>query len=417
MEAAESARASAPGASGAPEAGRAAERAPEAGRQPEPMRCVWARVAGVERRSPGFARVTLAAEEFDLMGDSTPYLDCRIKIVFGAAPEGRIPAGELGGTRWYTDWRDAPADVRGAMRTFSIVASRPGEIDVEFALHDASHAGGALGPASQWIASARVGDELQVIGPNLAYWAAQPEPYAGTEFKPGSAERIVLVGDATALPAIESILRDLPRVAAPGAEVRVLAEVAAPDDERDLPSLAGPGPGAEREPASGPAESGSGLAAAAGPVRVDWVRSGSDLGRSLVDALGGRIGAEHFEFLSGCPTAGDLRVASAPSEASVAPPETSPALNEPVGIPGAPAAASEAPRGSFEASAALDEPDGDALLWESGHAKAPVKTYVWVAGEQSAVRDIRRFYVRECGVDRRSVAFMGYWKRGQAQAA
>lgn len=367
----------------------------------EPMRCVWARVAGVERRSPGFARVTLAAEGFDLMGDSSPYLDCRIKIVFGAAPEGRIPAGELGGARWYTDWRDAPADVRGAMRTFSIVASRPGEIDVEFALHGTSHAGGALGPASQWIASARVGDELQVIGPNLAYWAAQPEPYAGTEFNPGVAERIVLVGDATALPAIESILRDLPRVAAPGAEVRVLAEVAAPDDERDLPSPAVPGPGAEREPASGPAESGFGLAAAAGPVRVDWVRSGSDLGRSLVDALGGRIGAEHFEFLSGCPTAGDLRVASAPCEASAAAGASSTAASE------APAAASES----------LDEPDGDALLWESGHAKAPVKTYVWVAGEQSAVRDIRRFYVRECGVDRRSVAFMGYWKRGQAQAA
>lgn len=350
----------------------------------EPMRCVWARVTGVERRSPGFARVTLAAEEFDLMGDSSPYLDCRIKIIFGAAPEGRIPAGELGGARWYTDWRDAPVEVRGAMRTFSIVASRPGEIDVEFALHDAAHAGGALGPASRWIASARPGDELQVIGPNLAYWSAQPEPYAGTEFNPGAAERIVLVGDATALPAIESILRDLPRVAAPGAEVRVLAEVAAPDDERDLPSLAAPG-----------------------PVPVDWVHSGADLGRSLVDALSGRIGAEHFDFLSGCPTAGDLRVASAVSGG--------PASSDgPASFGVASSAASGEPAAESEA---LDEPDGDALLWESGHAKDPVKTYVWVAGEQSAVRDIRRFYVRECGVDRRSVAFMGYWKRGQAQAA
>ncbi|MFI5956134.1 siderophore-interacting protein [Cryptosporangium sp. NPDC051539] len=42
--------------------------------------------------------------------------------------------------------------------------------------------------------------------------------------------------------------------------------------------------------------------------------------------------------------------------------------------------------------------------------------YAWLAGEAGAVTDLRRHLVRDRGFDRRSVAFMGYWKRGRAQA-
>ncbi|WP_199905123.1 SIP domain-containing protein [Nocardioides sediminis] len=40
--------------------------------------------------------------------------------------------------------------------------------------------------------------------------------------------------------------------------------------------------------------------------------------------------------------------------------------------------------------------------------------YAWIAGESTVVTGLRRHLVRELGMDRRQVAFMGYWRRGVA---
>lgn len=40
--------------------------------------------------------------------------------------------------------------------------------------------------------------------------------------------------------------------------------------------------------------------------------------------------------------------------------------------------------------------------------------YAWVAGESRVVAKLRRHLVRDAGLDRRQVAFMGYWRRGVA---
>jgi len=40
--------------------------------------------------------------------------------------------------------------------------------------------------------------------------------------------------------------------------------------------------------------------------------------------------------------------------------------------------------------------------------------YAWIAGESAVVTGLRRLLVRELGMDRRQVAFMGYWRRGVA---
>lgn len=40
--------------------------------------------------------------------------------------------------------------------------------------------------------------------------------------------------------------------------------------------------------------------------------------------------------------------------------------------------------------------------------------YAWIAGEAAMVTGLRRHLVRGLGVDRRQVAFMGYWRRGVA---
>ncbi|TFD48950.1 siderophore-interacting protein [Cryobacterium frigoriphilum] len=41
--------------------------------------------------------------------------------------------------------------------------------------------------------------------------------------------------------------------------------------------------------------------------------------------------------------------------------------------------------------------------------------YAWLAGEASVIKGLRRFLVTETGIDRRQVAFMGYWRDGRAE--
>jgi NADPH-dependent ferric siderophore reductase len=45
-------------------------------------------------------------------------------------------------------------------------------------------------------------------------------------------------------------------------------------------------------------------------------------------------------------------------------------------------------------------------------AKAP---YVWIAGESGRVKELRRHFVGERGVDRRRVTFVGYWRQGLSE--
>ncbi|MFC9604017.1 siderophore-interacting protein [Streptomyces niveus] len=41
--------------------------------------------------------------------------------------------------------------------------------------------------------------------------------------------------------------------------------------------------------------------------------------------------------------------------------------------------------------------------------------YVWLAGEAGTVKELRRHLVRERGLDRRNVTFVGYWRRGLSE--
>ena len=56
------------------------------------------------------------------------------------------------------------------------------------------------------------------------------------------------------------------------------------------------------------------------------------------------------------------------------------------------------------------------MLWEVPGARAP-GCYAWLAGEAGMVKALRRRLVRDLGVPRTSVAFMGYWRRGTAEGA
>ncbi|MET9500907.1 siderophore-interacting protein [Streptomyces sp. NPDC006622] len=43
------------------------------------------------------------------------------------------------------------------------------------------------------------------------------------------------------------------------------------------------------------------------------------------------------------------------------------------------------------------------------------RPYVWIAGESGSVKALRRHFVRERGVDRRRVTFVGYWRQGMTE--
>jgi NADPH-dependent ferric siderophore reductase len=63
----------------------------------------------------------------------------------------------------------------------------------------------------------------------------------------------------------------------------------------------------------------------------------------------------------------------------------------------------------------LDEIDVDSqILWEVPEGVA-ARAYAWLAGEAGVIRTLRRHLVAERGLDRRSVAFMGYWRLGRAE--
>jgi Siderophore-interacting protein len=73
-----------------------------------------------------------------------------------------------------------------------------------------------------------------------------------------------------------------------------------------------------------------------------------------------------------------------------------------------------------EAGGELSDIDVDSdLLWEvptPAVAAAYDGLYAWLAGEAGVVKTLRRHLVQELGIDRRAVAFMGYWRLGRAEA-
>jgi len=66
----------------------------------------------------------------------------------------------------------------------------------------------------------------------------------------------------------------------------------------------------------------------------------------------------------------------------------------------------------------LEDVDVDAgILWEVPEPVTDVsRFYAWLAGEAAVIKTLRRHLVTGCGVDRRSVAFMGYWRLGRAES-
>lgn len=308
---------------------------------PLPMILDEVEVARVERLSPAFVRVELAGACLADFGNDGPSYDQRIKLVFPGVPGGPLPRFAPDADSWYTDWLALPDEERGHMRTYTIREVRGEGVDarlvVDIVVHADEH--GEPGPGCAWAAAATVGDRVLVIGPRRGH------EYGGIEFRPGTANRLLLVGDETAVPAICAVLEQLPW----NAKGAAFLEVPSAADVLTVQHPEG--------------------------VEVTW------LARDAGAPHGDRLHPAVLEHLG---------AGAAPIEE---PEEVDPDLWE---------------TPSYSSSGE----DVDTAVTLVGHDLDDL--YAWIAGESGVVTALRRALVKDLGVDRRQVAFMGYWRRGVA---
>ncbi|MEV0055601.1 siderophore-interacting protein [Saccharopolyspora shandongensis] len=178
-------------------------------------------VARVQRLGPSFVRITFTAECLRSFGAGGH--DQRIKLVL--PQPGRTLADFPSGADWYQRWLAMPDEIRPNLRTYTVRAYRAesAELDVDFVLHGGPGHGG---PASNWAAQARPGDEIGLLGPDRPgtgrMWGCEWAP-------PAAASHLVLAGDETAVPAVASIVESLP----PCARGIVCLEVPEEHDRQD----------------------------------------------------------------------------------------------------------------------------------------------------------------------------------------
>ncbi|MGW6442864.1 SIP domain-containing protein [Lentzea sp. NPDC055074] len=253
-------------------------------------------VARVVDVTPGLRRVTLTGDQLGSFtgSDGTTFpafttngFDDNVRLIFPYPGESEpvVPVYKDGKFRW-------PADPPALWRVYTVRRhdAQACELDIDFVKH-------GVGVATTWAYRAKPGDRLHVGGPSAS--SGWPEGY----------DRFLVIGDDTAIPAIDRLLRELPG----GTQAEVYVEVAEQQHRIDFPARPG--------------------------VEVTWVvRNGGAPGTELL--------------LRAVREAG-------PREGSM---------------------------------------------------------FAWLAGEQSVVRDLRRYLVEERGVDKADIDFTGYWRRAEVVA-
>lgn len=189
--------------------------------KPESSELIHLSVIRSERLSEHWMRVTLGGgeiEKFRPMGFDQWF---RLFLPIGGdAGLDRVPA-KANKMFGYLKFLRIPDGERPVMRNYSVRAYRPAtaesgaEIDVDFVLHGTA-ADGTAGPASRWAETCAPGEHVLIIDEGLTF-----NPQRGID-------RVVLVGDETALPAIASICASLP------ADATGMAIVEVPSDEDAL---------------------------------------------------------------------------------------------------------------------------------------------------------------------------------------
>lgn len=193
--------------------------------KPATRKMVRAEVLDVDRISPNFVRVTVGGDDLATL---TPMgFDHWFRMFFTDGPR-RLELPETTDDRWWPEYQQMPESTRPVLRNYTIRHYRTAgtgrfgtgaELVIDFASH------GDLGPASAWANRAVPGYEVGLLDEGISNLGFE------------TAERIVLVGDESALPAVAGILHSLLE-SRPGVTVDVFVEVPEPEDlaAQDLPS-------------------------------------------------------------------------------------------------------------------------------------------------------------------------------------
>jgi NADPH-dependent ferric siderophore reductase len=253
-------------------------------------------VARVVDVTPGLRRVTLTGDQLRSFtaSDGTTFpafatngFDDSVRVIFPYPGESEpvVPVYKDGKFRW-------PTDPPALWRVYTVrrYDAQARELDIDFVKH-------GVGVATTWAYRVNPGDRLHVGGPSAS--SGWPEGY----------DWFLVIGDDTAIPAIDRLLAELPDEA----QATVYIEVAEESHRIAFPARPG--------------------------VEVTWiVRNGLAAGTGL---------------LLQAVREGGLR-------------------------------------------------DGS--------------MFAWLAGEQSVVRDLRRYLIEERGVDKADIDFTGYWRRAEVVA-
>jgi NADPH-dependent ferric siderophore reductase len=247
--------------------------------------------------SPGMRRVTLGGEQLGEFTSANGFVQPRfessgfddsIRLLFCYPGEAEplLPVQTQAGL-------DMPRDRRLLSRAYTVRRWHPDalELDVDFVRH-------GIGVGTTWAVRARPGDRIHFYGPSTS------------RARPDDADRLLVAGDDSALPAIARLLDELPDEA----RAQVFVEVA--EDSHRLELAARP------------------------HVEVTWlVRDGAEAGTTtlLVDAV------------------------------------------------------------------------KDSEWWEG-------RPHAWLAGERTAVRDLRRHLLEDRGMPKSDIEADGYWRRGEVVA-
>lgn len=163
-------------------------------------------IQGAERPVPPERRLRVA--EVREIKTITPHMK---RITIGSATLEGFPVRRP--AQWVKLFVPTPESEKPSGRAYTIryFYEDDAEMDIDFVLH-------GDGPCSSWAEQARIGDVIQIAGPRCGF-RLDPE-----------VEHLLIGGDETALPAIGSILEELPA----GLKVTAFIEVPDGDDVQTI---------------------------------------------------------------------------------------------------------------------------------------------------------------------------------------
>lgn len=170
-----------------------------------PMLLTEVEVVSIDRLSPNFVRVGFGGAGLADFGVDGERYDQRIKLVFPDPVTGGVSSVADADESWMTTWLDQPTEERGHMRTYTIRDVRGSGVDTVLVVDIVLHLeGDQVGPGSTWAAGATLGDRLVMIAPRAGF------PFGGIEFTPAPGADVLMVADETAVPAVCTVLEQLP---------------------------------------------------------------------------------------------------------------------------------------------------------------------------------------------------------------